>query len=191
MPTLDVLTRPVPYRALVVDDEPTICQLLVRLLEAAGWVVATASRWQEAKVIIEDRSQPLDLLLIDQKLPDGNGMDLIPIAHGRRVTPDIVVITAWQDEEMLLKALRLGVLDFLHKPFGTADIGNMLRARTIRERQKLGIIGGEFDRVDWEIHTVHQDLADIKAILESWQPGIVERQKERRAGGTGAGGGNG
>lgn len=187
MPTLDVMTKPIPHRALVVDDEPSMIQLLTRLLEHAGWVVVTATRWADAKVIIEDRTTPLDLLLIDQKLPDGNGMDLIPLAQARNHAPDIVVITAYQDPELLLQAIRAGVLDFLHKPFGVADIGNMLRARTIRERQRLGIVGHEFDRVEREIKAVHQDLADIKSILEAWQPGIVERQRERRAAG-GAGG---
>ena len=187
MPSLEVLTAPAPYRALVVDDEPTVCQLLARLLDAAGWVVAIAETWQKAKAIIEDRTMPLDLLLLDQKLPDGLGLDLVPVAQGRRNAPDIVIITASQDPDLLLKALRLGVLDFLHKPFGLSDIGEMLRKRTIRERQKLGIVADEFERVDREFIDVRADLAEIKSTLGRIEDWVTTRKKRLAAGRGGTG----
>lgn len=182
MPTLDVLSSPTPYRALIVDDEPTVQQLLVRLLDAAGWLVEVAATWAGAKAVIEDRTQPLDLLLLDQQLPDGLGIDLVPLAQARRNCPDIVIVTAYQDDKLLLRALRLGVLDFLHKPFGLADIGNMLRARTIRERQKLGIVADEFERVDKDFQDVRSDLSEIKSALSRIEEWVGQRQKTIAAG---------
>lgn len=181
MPTLNTQALPVPYRVMVVDDDPSVCQLLVRLLEAAGWLVVVADTFEKAKRVIEDRTLPLDLVLVDQRLPDGNGIDLIPLAHERRDAPDVAVMTAYRDADLLLQAIRLGVLDFLYKPFGTADIGNMLRARHLRERRRLGIVGREFERLDRELQQVHHDLADIKAVLESIDPGAFQRQRDRRA----------
>jgi response regulator of citrate/malate metabolism len=116
-------------------------------------------------------------MIVDVRLPDGDGMDLIPLANQRRAAPDVVVITGFATEETLKKALRLGVLDFLEKPFSAANVGEMLRARTIRERQRIGIRDEKFERVDREFGVLHAELRGIRELLDSWASGTELRRR--------------
>jgi DNA-binding NtrC family response regulator len=167
MPSTAVITAPtVPYRALVVDDEAAICALLAAQLTAAGWEAVMATRMSEAKIAIADRTRTLDLVFVDLKLPDGSGMDLLPLIEDRRDRPDVVIVTGYRDEESLLHALRAGVVDFLHKPIESGDIARVLRSRAVRERRRLGLTFDRFERVDQEFAAVHRELADIRDILQ-------------------------
>jgi DNA-binding response OmpR family regulator len=165
MPSIDILTSPVPYRVLIVDDDPQLNAMLRSIMEQSGWHVVTAHSVAEAAPVVEDRSQPLDLCLIDLRLPDGDGMSLIPKAQARRQPPDVVIMTGFPSDQAYIEAIRLGVLDVLLKPFTASDVGAMLRARAVRERQRLGLIVERFERVDQEIEAVQGELKQIREIL--------------------------
>jgi len=177
MPSFDTLVTPAPYRALVIDDEVQICTMLVGVLGQSGWDVVVGTRVSEAELALKDKSRTLDLVMLDIKLPDGDGMKLIPLAQSRRDQPDVVIMTGYPTPERMLEALRLGVLDFIYKPFTIADIGNMLRRRTIRERIRLGLMAERFERVDDEFKTVHSELKDIRGLLDS----VIQAQALRRS----------
>lgn len=168
MPSNTVLVTPVPHRALVVDDEAAICAMLAAQLANAGWDAVMATRLSEARLAIEDRSKTLDMVFVDLRLPDGDGMELIPLIAERRDRPDVVIVTGYHDEETLLRAIRHGVLDVLFKPITMADIAVALRRWAIRERRQLGLTYDRFERIDHEFAAVHRELADIRRILASW-----------------------
>jgi two-component system response regulator PilR (NtrC family) len=121
------VTKP---RALVVDDEPDIRELLQITLERMNLDVVTAETI--AAATRELRSAHFDLCLTDMKLPDGNGLSLVEwIQNNKQHTP-VAVITAHGNVETAVRALKLGAFDFISKPL---DI-NALR-KLIQQTLKL------------------------------------------------------
>ncbi|HVN16497.1 MAG TPA: response regulator [Anaerolineales bacterium] len=106
---------------LVVDDEPGIAMLCNRLLTRAGFSVTYLTDSRQALGFLENNS--VDLLLVDIRMPEVDGFEVI--AHARRFQPDIAVLvmTGYGTVETAIRALRQGVDGLILKPF---DRGNEL-----------------------------------------------------------------
>ncbi|MEN8167357.1 MAG: sigma-54 dependent transcriptional regulator [Pseudomonadota bacterium] len=105
------MTQPI---ALVVDDEPDICELLEITLLRMG--IDAYSVFNLAAAREQLQQQPFDLCFTDMRLPDGNGIDLI--RHIGKHYPELPVamITAHGNMESAVKALKAGAFDFVSKP---------------------------------------------------------------------------
>ncbi len=105
---------------LIVDDEPEICLLLSRIIESNGLAVNSVHSMSEAKQELNDNHP--DVVFLDVNLPDGMGLDLIPII--KKNTPDakIVVISAFDAQEDREKAMNRGARKFLGKPFTKTEV---------------------------------------------------------------------
>jgi signal transduction histidine kinase len=99
---------------LVVDDEPGDADLYARLLEGAGYRVETAETLRQARAKIADRSYAV--LLVDLRLPDGDGLELLEPARANDPHTVAVVITAFTSIESAVAAIKAGAYDFLTKP---------------------------------------------------------------------------
>jgi len=108
--------------ALVVDDEPDICELLELTLLRMGIDCHTAGSVTAAKAVLLEHPN-IDLCLTDMKLPDGNGIDLVQFIQERHPEIPSAVITAHGNMESAVLALKAGAFDFVSKP---VDLG-MLR----------------------------------------------------------------
>ncbi len=104
----------IPPKLLVVDDEPHIRTRFERTLVRAGYEVRCASCLGEARDLLP--REPFDGLLLDLRLPDGNGIDWIPEVRKRYPGMAIVVITGVAGIETAVEAMRLGADNFLSKP---------------------------------------------------------------------------
>lgn len=101
-------------RALVVDDEPDLCELLELSLSKWGLKTDTASSLSAAQALL--KKQHYNLCLTDMFLPDGNGLDLVrQLAEAETVIP-VAVITAYGSPESAVAALKAGAFDYLTKP---------------------------------------------------------------------------
>lgn len=100
---------------LVIDDEKDLCKLLGRVLSPKGYKVATANTRREGIASIK-REAP-DLVFLDLKLPDGDGMKAIPTI--KKMNPKMIVniISAYGSEERREEARKKGVHSFIDKPF--------------------------------------------------------------------------
>lgn len=104
-----------PLRILVVDDEIDLVHMLRTHLEAEGYQVITAADGTTALTLLsQDR---FDLLLIDVKIPDMSGLDIVRVARQADHNTAIIMMTAYASVETVVEALRLGADDFLVKPF--------------------------------------------------------------------------
>jgi DNA-binding response OmpR family regulator len=114
---------------LVVEDEPKIRQLLRSYLENDGFAVMTTGSGAEAIQAVQD-SGP-DLVLLDLRLPDVSGEE---VAREIRRSCDvpIVMLTAKTEVEDRIKGLRLGVDDYVTKPFSPREV--VLRVRAVLRR---------------------------------------------------------
>ncbi len=107
---------------LIVDSEPNLTAALSFLLRHAGWQVSIASSYAEA--MDEARRKTPSLALIDARLPDRSGYDLcqsLLALPGMQALP-ILMLTTHGLEVEREKALSLGAVDFIVKPFSPADV---------------------------------------------------------------------
>jgi two-component system KDP operon response regulator KdpE len=104
---------------LLVEDDRDLRALLRTTLEVEGLTVHTAASLAEAQALI--RHTPVDLVLLDLGLPDGDGQALLNELRQRRNTP-VLVISAQQSDEKKIALLDAGADDYLSKPFSVAEL---------------------------------------------------------------------
>ena len=122
----EVLTKKSQIKnILIIDDEKDLCELLSDTLTSRRYNVACVNTQKEATRIIK-RGLP-ELVFLDLKLPDGDGMKLI--SKIKKINPDTVVniISAYGSEDAKEKAMALGVNRFIDKPFSEQDILRSIR----------------------------------------------------------------
>jgi two-component system nitrogen regulation response regulator NtrX len=113
---------------LIVEDDAVLRKHLARLFMREGYVVSTAASRTAALELLAEAA--FDILLLDIKLPDGNGLDLIgELSHDRR--PRLaVVMTAFSTDENELHAQRLKVAHLLRKPLDLLQLLDTVRGAT-------------------------------------------------------------
>ncbi len=108
------------HKALIVDDEPDIRELLSMTLEVMGIHVTPAAGVEEAKGLL--KAQTYDVCLTDMRMPDGDGLELLAWMQEHVPTLPVAMITAHGSVETAVQALKLGAFDFISKPL---DVGNL------------------------------------------------------------------
>ena len=112
-------------RILLVEDEPTISEPFSRALDREGFDAVVASTLADARRAIQRR--PPDLILLDLRLPDGDGRDLAREIRSRSRVP-IIMLTARGTELDRIVGLELGADDYVVKPFSSAEVVARIRA---------------------------------------------------------------
>ena len=102
-------------RILLVDDEANLRRLVCLLLTEEGHSVGEAGSLADAKVSL-DRDIP-DLVITDQKLGDGEGLDVLECVHRADETIPVLMLSAYASVELAVQAMRLGAFDVISKPF--------------------------------------------------------------------------
>ncbi len=113
-------------RALVIDDEPDICELLSLTLGRMGIQTETALDLTTGKKLLSD--QAFDLCLTDMRLPDGDGLELVEWMQTQTPDTPVAVITAHGNIETAVNALKLGAFDFLSKPLDLNHLRNIIES---------------------------------------------------------------
>lgn len=110
---------PIP-NVLVVDDDPAIRRLILRILEGAGYQVAEAGSGEQARACL--RVEAFDAVLIDARMPGESGVDLL--RHIRTHHPDAapVMVTAQEDHDLIESAFGAGAYGFVVKPFRSREL---------------------------------------------------------------------
>ncbi len=121
-------------RILVVDDDPGVQLLLNRLLHDEGYLVDCVASGAEALGLIEE--QDYNLFIVDKNLPDFSGVDLIVRARSIQPDSEVIFVTAYASYESAVATLRLGVFDYLEKPFSDMAIVAEKVKRAL-EKQRL------------------------------------------------------
>jgi len=129
--------------ALVVDDEPDICELLTLTLGRMDIRTESAADVSSAKKLLG--KQRFDFCLTDMRLPDGDGLELVDWMQSHATGVPVAVITAHGNVETAVQALKLGAFDFISKPL---DLGNLrkvvenaLRVSGARQTENSKLLG--------------------------------------------------
>ncbi len=123
-------------RALVVDDEPDLRELLDITLSRMGLEVDTAENLAEARRMLS-ANHDYALCLTDMRLPDGNGLSLIKEINRDHSHLPVAMITAYGKVEDAVTALKYGAFDFVSKPVDLEVLRNMVRTALKLRREDL------------------------------------------------------
>ncbi len=119
-----------PYKILIADDEPDTLDLCSKVLKKEGYEVSTAKDGLEAIRMLKEA--PLDLLLLDIRMPGKSGMEILDAAT--TISLDTVMITAYSSVETAVEAMKRGARDYLAKPFTASDIRSVVEKVLSQQR---------------------------------------------------------
>lgn len=132
---------------LIVDDDVPFLRRLARAMESRGFTVDIAASVAEG--IAKSKTAPPKYAVIDLRLGDGNGLDVIEAIRERRDDTKIVVLTGYGNIATAVTAVKLGALDYLSKPADADDVFNALTQRP-GEKAEVPENPMSADRVRWE-----------------------------------------
>ncbi|WP_413798016.1 response regulator transcription factor [Streptomyces iranensis] len=148
-----------PERLLVVEDEPTLRELLSASLRLAGFAVVAVATGEEALAAVRERRP--DLIVLDVMLPDIDGFEVVHRLRGQHPLaaaghPPVLFLTARDAPEDRISGLRAGGDDYVTKPFNLEELVLRIRAilRRVSGRQSDGrLVVGDLE-LDPDSHQV-------------------------------------
>ena len=112
---------------LILDDDDPLRGRLSRAMEKKGFVVKEAKTVAEGLQIV--KNNPPSFALVDLRLEDGNGLDVVEVLRERRPNCRIVVLTGYGAIATAVAAVKIGATDYLSKPADATDVMNALLAK--------------------------------------------------------------
>ncbi|MEW6078026.1 MAG: response regulator [Thermodesulfobacteriota bacterium] len=156
-------------RIMVVDDEKEICQNVEKILGKGDFEIVTARSAKEALELMAKQS--FELLISDIVMPEMNGLSLLKLAKQQWPLTKAIIMTAYASTDTAMKAIRLGALDYIQKPFTPDELrttvdnalsGKLAEAAVAhQEREAIEVIGIDipYDR-DEVVRQTSEDYAD-------------------------------
>jgi two-component system response regulator GlrR len=159
---------------LLVDDEVELLTLLAMRLEHNGYRTEQAVNAQQARTRVAQGG--LDAIVLDLRLPDGNGLDLLPELRARAPDVPVIMLTAHGTIDAAVEAMRRGAFGFLTKPFNHHELLQRIRhaienASLRREVADLRRIVGE--EIDGSILGTSRAIAAVRELIARVAPSDV------------------
>jgi len=108
------------FRILVVDDEKVICDACHLVLSEAGHTVEVQTSGQAGLLAI--RQGIYDVALLDMKLSDSDGMDILRAVRKEKPSMNIIIMTGYSILSNAVEAMKMGAADYLAKPFTDEEL---------------------------------------------------------------------
>lgn len=150
-------------KILLIEDNEMIIEALKYLLESHEFIVDVATTIKEAK---ESITSKYDLIILDVMLPDGNGLDFFK----NYVSIPALVLSAKDEEEDVVKAIDLGVQDYIIKPFRSMEL--LSRINNIIKRNKKNTIK-EFQNIKFDMDAYKIFIDDKEVVLTALELKIL------------------
>jgi two-component system response regulator HydG len=138
---------------LVVDDEIVVCRILDRMLSIDHYRVQSSHSVAEALAVIEENL--FDLYVVDYKLRDGCGLDLVKKIRSKGSEAPVILLSGYDPKEIALRAKDLRIFEILEKPFSREMIFNTVQ-------KAMGAAGTNAD-----FNEIHGDGTPAPAISPS------------------------
>ena len=152
-----------PPLALVIDDEPDICELLSLTLGRMGVETQTAADVAKAKDLLGRHT--FNICLTDMRLPDGDGLELVEWMQSNAPGVPVAVITAHGNVETAVQALKLGAFDFISKPL---DLGNL--RKIVENALKVDVVAPHQSQLLGNSPRMHELRGMIDRVARSQAP---------------------
>ncbi len=121
-------------RLLIVDDSRSVRETLAASLETVGYEVLTAASGEEAFEHL--RSSPIDLALLDLRLPEMSGIEILQFINNESPDTRVIIITGHGSLDTAIEALRAGAIDYLIKPIDVDQVFLSIR-RALSDKENL------------------------------------------------------
>jgi two-component system, response regulator RegA len=138
---------PAERSLLIVEDDKSFLQRLARAMEGRGFVVTTAETVAEGLLQVEKAAPAF--AVVDMRLGDGNGLDVISAMKKRRPEARAIILTGYGNIATAVNAVKLGAVDYLAKPVDADDVAAALLAIDTRKIEPPENPMSA-DRVRWE-----------------------------------------
>ncbi len=145
----DTTSWTTPPRVLAVDDEQVVCESIRRVLAAEGYEVATSTSSRSGLELL--KKERFDLLLLDIKMPEMDGIELLKAARDVSPETEVVIITGYATIETAVEAIKLGAFDYLEKPVSPPQL-LVATARALERKQLVDLTR----RLRSELETRHR-----------------------------------
>lgn len=132
---------------LLVDDDEPFVRRLAKAMERRGFLPETASSVAQGRAIALER--PPAYAVVDLRLSDGNGLDVVEVLHARRPDCRVVILTGYGAIATAVAAVKIGAIDYLSKPADANDIVGALLANGAEHPEPPEQLMSA-DRVRWE-----------------------------------------
>ncbi|MCD6306403.1 MAG: sigma-54-dependent Fis family transcriptional regulator [Deltaproteobacteria bacterium] len=153
------------HSVLVVDDEAAVRNGICRALSEKGIEAKAATGGQEALNRLE--TAPVDLLLLDIRMPDMNGIEVLKQVRARHPDTNVIMITGYPTIDSAVHCTKLGALDYLVKPFRLDDLEAALqKARVGRVSSRKHAIVNHGLKIDSEDHLIIGQSRPMKRIFD-------------------------
>ena len=155
-------------RALIVDDEADIRELLAMTLSQMDLEVAEAETLSEAIEALNKESYAF--CLTDMNLPDGSGMDLISLIQNKYPNMPVAMITAYGNTEIAVEALKLGAFDFVTKPIELPRLRNMVEAALALSSQTPRVLSKSAGKLTGDSPVMDKLRQQVSRVARSQAP---------------------
>ena len=132
---------------LIVEDDKSFLQRLARAMEGRGFAVATAETVADGLSQVDKLSPAY--AVVDMRLGDGNGLDVVSALKNKRPDARAIVLTGYGNIATAVTAVKMGAVDYLAKPADADDVVAALLS-TSTEKSELPQNPMSADRVRWE-----------------------------------------
>ncbi|MCC6734861.1 MAG: ActR/PrrA/RegA family redox response regulator transcription factor [Bauldia sp.] len=147
MPTTAMNTTTPPRSLLLVEDDRPFLQRLARAMETRGFAVRTAESVAEGIRMVEE--DPPAYAVVDLRLEDGHGLDVVEVLRRKREDSRVIILTGYGNIATAVTAVKLGAVDYLAKPADADEIYTAL-TREAGEKAPPPENPMSADRVRWE-----------------------------------------
>lgn len=165
-------------RILVVDDDEVLASTLARALNRKGFQVTIAHTEQEA--LAQSDTESFDKALLDLKLAETSGLQLIPKLLASRPQLKIVMLTGYSSIPTAVQAIKLGAINYLSKPVDIEEILLAFKGQAQDAEETMDITPPSVDRLEWEHiqRVLHEHDGNISATARAL--GMHRRTLQRK-----------
>ena len=110
---------------LIIEDDAGLSQMLAFHFEDQGYTVSQAADCARARACVKNKAT--DLILLDQHLPDGKGLELLPSLLTEDKELPVIMMTGFHNLDLAIQAIKQGAFDFIHKPIKIDELNHVVR----------------------------------------------------------------
>ncbi|MCL5935238.1 MAG: sigma-54 dependent transcriptional regulator [Firmicutes bacterium] len=153
-------------KVLIVDDEEGVCELLVDVLEDAGFETVVAYNARDALKILENETP--DTILLDIRLPDADGIQVMEEIKKVGVHVPVILMTAFGTTEIAIQAMRQGAHDYLNKPLNLDELLINVQ-KAVKMQQLVSEVASLREELESESDSVHELIGQSRHMQDIYK----------------------
>lgn len=166
---------------LIIDDEKQICTLMSRAIDRMGHHVEFAQNLEKGLKLA--KSNDVDVIFLDVQLPDGDGLNHLPVFQALPSSPEVIIVTGYANLEGAQLAIECDAWDYIEKPASCDKVRHVVeRALRYRKQRQTSVPNFSFER-----HGIIGDSAEIMGCLDLAARGAASNVNVLITGQTGTG----